>query len=132
MGFADETRLVQVFTNLLNNAIKFTSSGGTISIGLAEHMGSAVFTVRDSGIGISPEVLPQLFTMFFQADAPSAMEKTGLGVGLALARILVEMHGGTIEGQSEGAGRGAVFTVKLPLAESIDTEVSPAVKRVWS
>jgi signal transduction histidine kinase len=130
MGFADETRLVQVFTNLLNNAIKFTSSGGTISIGLAEQMGSAVFTVRDTGVGISPEVLPQLFTMFFQADAPSTMEKTGLGVGLALARILVEMHGGTIEGQSEGAGRGAVFTVRLPLAESIDTKVSPAAKRV--
>lgn len=124
---ADETRLGQVFTNLLNNAIKFTLSGGTISIRLAEQDNSAVFAIRDTGVGIASEILPQLFTMFFQAS--SAVEKTGLGVGLALARILVEMHGGTIEGRSEGEGQGAEFIVRLPLEENSNSE-APLARRV--
>jgi signal transduction histidine kinase len=104
---ADETRIAQVLINLLSNAIKFTPSNGTITVKLAKQTNAAVLSVRDTGVGIDPEILPQLFTMFFQADEPSKTVRNGLGVGLALAKVLVEMHGGVIEAYSEGLGKGA-------------------------
>jgi CheY-like chemotaxis protein len=119
---ADEARIAQVLINLLSNAIKFTPSGGTITVGLAEQAGAAILTVRDTGIGIDAEMIPRLFEMFFQTDEPSKAVTTGLGVGLALAKVLVEMHGGVIEAYSEGQGKGAEFTVRLPsIAEAAES-----------
>jgi len=112
---ADETRIAQVLINLLSNAWKFTPVGGTTSVRLAEHAGSAVLTVRDTGVGVDPEILPNVFTMFFQTHESPKAAKTGLGVGLAVAKVLVELHGGTIGAISEGEGKGAEFTVRLPL-----------------
>jgi CheY-like chemotaxis protein/two-component sensor histidine kinase len=112
---ADETRIEQILINLLSNSLKFTSSGGTVGVVLDEQADSAVLTVRDTGLGIDPDLLPQLFTMFFQANEPPKGAKTGLGVGLAVAKVLVDLHGGTIEAHSEGEGKGAEFTIRLPL-----------------
>jgi two-component system, chemotaxis family, CheB/CheR fusion protein len=129
-AFADEARIAQILINLLSNALKFTPSGGRIEIGLSREGDFAVFAIRDTGIGIPPDVLPHLFTMFFQANQPSQTVKTGLGVGLALAKILAVMHGGTIDGQSEGAGEGSTFIVRLPIAEGILEEPRHASKRL--
>jgi signal transduction histidine kinase len=114
-AFADQTRIAQVLINLLTNSLKFTPTGGTVSVALVEQEGSAVLTVRDTGVGIAPEVLPRLFTMFFQTNEPPKGVRTGLGVGLAVAKVLVDLHGGTIEAHSEGEGQGAAFSVRLPL-----------------
>jgi CheY-like chemotaxis protein len=86
---------------------------------LAEQEGSAVLTVRDTGMGIDPDMLPNVFTMFFQTNEPPKAAKTGLGVGLAVVKVLVELHGGTVAARSEGHGKGAEFTVRLPLAENM-------------
>jgi signal transduction histidine kinase/CheY-like chemotaxis protein len=127
----DETRIAQVLINLLSNAMKYTSSGGNIRVRLFEEGMAAVLSVRDTGIGIEPALLPQLFTMFFQADDSLKEIKTGLGVGLALAKVLVEMHHGTIEAHSEGAGKGAEFVVRLPLAAHLPEQTSePQVRSV--
>jgi signal transduction histidine kinase/CheY-like chemotaxis protein len=126
---ADETRIAQVLINLLSNAIKFTPSKGTITVKLTKQADAAVLSVRDTGVGIGPEILPQLFTMFFQAEEPSQTVRTGLGVGLALAKVLVEMHGGVIEAYSEGLGKGAEFTVHLPIIADASEEKSPAQTR---
>jgi CheY-like chemotaxis protein len=90
---------------------------------------AAVLSVQDTGIGIEPALLPQLFTMFFQADDPPKGMKTGLGVGLALAKVLVEMHHGTIEAHSEGAGKGAEFVVRLPLTAHLPEQTSESQVR---
>jgi signal transduction histidine kinase/CheY-like chemotaxis protein len=127
---ADEARVAQILINLLSNALKFTPAGGRVDIQLAKEADAAVYTVRDTGKGIDPEILPQLFTMFFQAGEPSSTIKTGLGVGLALAKILVEMHGGTIDGRSEGQGKGAEFSVRLPIAEDTWERDRPSAKSV--
>jgi PAS domain S-box-containing protein len=109
---ADPVRLAQVLSNLLNNACKFTPAGGRIRLA-AERAGErVVLKVSDSGIGIAAEHLPRLFNMFSQAAAHSG----GLGIGLALSRVLVELHGGRIEARSEGEGRGSEFIVTLPAA----------------
>jgi signal transduction histidine kinase len=118
-------RLRQIITNLLSNAIKFTPEGGKISIQLGVERYEAGFThariqIKDTGIGISPDFLPYVFDRFRQAEVPSRHSPGGVGIGLAIARHLVELHGGTIEVASEGEGRGATFTVKLPLSESPD------------
>jgi CheY-like chemotaxis protein/two-component sensor histidine kinase len=113
---ADFVRLAQVVANLLNNAAKYTDPGGEISL-LAQREGrEAVVRVRDNGIGIAPEVMPRLFEMFAQADESVGRSRGGLGIGLALARMLVEMHGGRIEARSAGRGAGTEFVVRLPLA----------------
>jgi len=125
----DEARIAQVLINLLSNAIKVTPPDGTIGVALTEQAGAAVLVVRDTGAGIDPEILPQLFTMFFQADEPSKTVKTGLGVGLALAKVLVEMHGGVIEAYSDGEGKGAEFTVRLPMIVDASEEKSPSQAR---
>lgn len=112
----DEKRLVQVLANLLNNAAKYTPDAGSIDVTLALAGGSAVVTVRDSGVGMSPEFLARAFDVFTQADQSIARSQGGLGLGLALARSLVSAHGGAIEGSSDGPGKGAAFAVTLPLA----------------
>ncbi|MDB6046740.1 MAG: domain S-box protein [Gammaproteobacteria bacterium] len=114
---ADITRLCQVFTNLLNNAAKFTPSGGYISVRLARENRDALIEVRDNGIGIPPEVLASVFDLFTQVKRSSGEPQDGLGIGLTLARQLVEMHGGTITAHSEGNGRGSQFMVRIPAHE---------------
>jgi PAS domain S-box-containing protein len=111
----DLTRLTQVFGNLLNNAAKFTHPGGKIQLSVRHNDGYVVVAVRDSGIGIPHELLPKVFEMFAQLDTSLHRTQGGLGIGLSLAKRLVEKHGGTLEAHSEGAGKGSVFTVTLPL-----------------
>jgi signal transduction histidine kinase len=110
----DPTRLQQVFWNLLANAVKFTPGGGEVGVRLAREGGQAVVTVRDTGEGIRPDFLPRVFERFSQADASTTRRHGGLGLGLAIVRHLVELHGGGVTAASAGAGRGATFTVRLP------------------
>jgi len=114
----DANRLQQVVWNLLSNAVKFTKSGGRVCVKVA-HVGPTVeISVSDTGQGISREFLPYVFDRFRQADSTTTRQHGGLGLGLAIARHLVEIHGGSIHAQSGGDGRGAKFTIKLPLAET--------------
>jgi CheY-like chemotaxis protein len=113
----DADRLQQVVWNLLSNAIKFTPHGGEVWVGLARHAGHAEISVRDTGQGIAPEFLPHVFDRFRQADGTPTRAHGGLGLGLAIVRHLVELHGGTVEAASAGEGRGATFTVHLPTTE---------------
>ena len=109
----DPVRLAQIFSNLLNNAARFTDSGGRITISAEAHDERAYVSVRDTGRGFAPEVCGRLFEMFTKSE-----RSNGLGIGLALSRRLAQMHGGDIEARSEGEQRGAEFVVQLPLAES--------------
>ena len=111
----DERRLQQVVWNLLSNAVKFTPESGLISVCLDHTSSHARIIVRDTGSGIAPESLPHVFERFFQDDTARTKQHDGLGLGLAIARQLVELHGGTIEGKSGGEGQGAEFTIQLPL-----------------
>jgi CheY-like chemotaxis protein len=114
---ADSTRLTQVLTNLLNNAASYTPDGGRIVLEAALTADGVAIAVRDSGIGISAEHLPRIFEMFSQARPILERLNAGLGIGLALAKGLVALHGGTISAVSAGEGQGSVFTVTLPLAQ---------------
>ncbi|HUF93998.1 MAG TPA: ATP-binding protein [Candidatus Limnocylindria bacterium] len=114
---ADADRLQQVVWNLLSNAVKFTDSGGTIELRLDRTPAGIVLTVADSGIGISREFLPHVFERFRQADPSTTRRHGGLGLGLALVRHLVELHGGTVGVESEGTGRGTTFWVRLPMSK---------------
>ncbi|HEU4595166.1 MAG TPA: PAS domain S-box protein [Pyrinomonadaceae bacterium] len=111
----DSDRLQQVVWNLLSNAVKFTPAGGSIVLGLRRLGRHAEINVRDTGEGIRPEFLPRVFERFSQADGSITREHGGLGLGLAIVRHLVELHGGGVRAESEGKGRGASFTVTLPL-----------------
>jgi signal transduction histidine kinase len=111
----DPGRLQQVVWNLLSNAIKFTGEGGTVSVQLEVTAAQARLTVTDSGVGIRPDFLPHVFQLFRQADSSSTRAHGGLGLGLAIVRHLVELHGGTVQAWSAGTGQGARFTVELPL-----------------
>jgi CheY-like chemotaxis protein len=122
---ADLTRLAQVFWNLLNNAAKYTDPGGRIELTAGREGGAVVVTVRDTGIGIPAEALPGLFTLFSQVDNSLERAQGGLGIGLALVKGLVEMHGGTVEARSAGPGQGSAFVVRLPAAEGAGEEVKP-------
>jgi signal transduction histidine kinase/CheY-like chemotaxis protein len=113
---ADGTRLGQVFLNLLNNAVKFTEPGGRIRLEAAIRDGWLLASVSDSGIGIAPEMLESIFEMFAQADRSLERATGGLGVGLALARRIVELHGGTVRARSAGLGQGSEFVVRIPVA----------------
>src|SRR5438067_9904699 len=115
----DPARLQQVMWNLLSNAVKFTPNGGRVEVGLARDAGEAVIRVGDSGIGIAPDFLPHVFDRFRQQDASITRKHGGLGLGLSIARQLVELHGGTIAVDSPGQGAGTTFTVRLPLAEPL-------------
>ncbi len=114
---ADPERLAQVFSNLLINAAKYTDPGGRITLRALRTAGEALVSVRDNGIGVAPEMLPQLFGMFTQAPAALPRAEGGLGVGLALVRGLVQLHGGTVEAHSEGPGKGSEFVIRLPVGE---------------
>lgn len=111
---ADINRLQQICWNLLSNAIKFTPDSGQVTVRAFLHQGGLHIQVEDSGIGITPDFLPYVFDHFRQADGSSTRSHGGLGLGLAICRRLVELHGGTINVQSPGVGQGATFTVKLP------------------
>jgi CheY-like chemotaxis protein len=113
----DPTRLAQVVGNLLHNANKFTDAGGSVVVRLEEEAGggAAVLTVRDSGIGMEPDMLARLFEPFSQADRSLDRSRGGLGLGLALVKGLVELHGGDVRASSPGAGKGSELTVRLPL-----------------
>jgi signal transduction histidine kinase/CheY-like chemotaxis protein len=112
----DETRLHQIVSNLLNNAARYTPSGGAIELALGREDGTAVVRVRDEGIGIKAEDLLRIFEVFTQADRVAGRVHEGLGIGLTLAQQLVERHGGDIRAHSDGPGRGSTFEVRLPLA----------------
>jgi CheY-like chemotaxis protein/two-component sensor histidine kinase len=110
----DRTRLAQVFSNLLNNAAKYTPKGGRIRLSVGQENGDAVVRIVDSGIGLDPLSMGRIFDMFVQVDVSLDRSTAGLGVGLTLARRLVQLHGGTLEAESPGAGQGSTFTVRLP------------------
>lgn len=112
---ADRERLLQVFVNLIENAIKFTEYGGRIWVKLSVESDEAVFKIEDTGIGISPEMLPRIFDLFTQAEFGGESD-SGLGIGLSVVRDLSQLHGGTVQVRSDGIGKGSEFTVRLPLA----------------
>jgi signal transduction histidine kinase/ActR/RegA family two-component response regulator len=112
---ADPVRLAQVIANLLNNSAKYTEDGGRITLSAVTEAGELVLRVRDTGVGIAPEMLPHVFEMFTQADRSSERSQGGLGLGLTLVKRLVEMHGGSVEAKSDGTGRGSEFVVRLPV-----------------
>ena len=112
---ADPARFQQIIWNLLSNAVKFTPRGGSIEVRLEKDGTSAKVTVKDSGLGIDPEFLPRVFDRFRQADSSTTRNFGGLGLGLAIVRHLVELHGGTVKAESEGTGKGATFSAMFPL-----------------
>jgi PAS domain S-box-containing protein len=118
---ADLTRLAQVFTNLLNNAIKYSDAGSAIHLTARVDQGKVIVIVKDEGIGIDRDHLPGIFDMFAQLDRSIEKSRGGLGIGLSLVKRLVEMHDGTVEANSDGAGRGAEFIVTLPVIPDPDT-----------
>lgn len=121
--YGDPTRLSQIFANLLNNSAKFTARGGSIWL-TAEILNREVqVKIKDNGIGIPPELLPEVFEMFAQGDRIEETAHGGLGVGLALVKGLVELHDGSVTARSEGRGKGSEFTVVLPLAEAAAEEI---------
>jgi CheY-like chemotaxis protein len=113
---ADPIRIAQVFGNLLNNAAKYATPNGHITLTARQDRGDVVMSVRDCGIGIEPEMLPHVFELFTQGRREAHRAQDGLGIGLTLVRSLVEMHGGTVTAHSEGFGKGSEFVVRLPLA----------------
>lgn len=126
----DATRLQQVVWNLLSNAVKFTAPGGEITVRLSQEDASARLQVKDTGKGIDPAFLPYVFDYFRQADGTTTRSTGGLGLGLAISRHLVELHGGTIEADSQGEGQGATFTIVLPLIPASAFEAKLATPTV--
>ena len=129
----DAARLAQVLSNLLTNAAKYTAPGGDISVIVTSGNEGVTIRVRDSGVGIDPALLPTIFELFVQADHTAGFGGGGLGIGLALARQLVQMHGGRLEATSEGAGRGSEFTIWLPpacIAPAADLRVADVARDV--
>jgi signal transduction histidine kinase len=117
----DPTRIEQVFANLLTNAAKYTPDGGEISVRVQVVDNTVVLSVRDNGIGIAREMLPRVFDLFVQVPGARERSQGGLGIGLALARRIAEMHGGSVEANSQGLDRGSEFVVSLPLAQPAGT-----------
>jgi PAS domain S-box-containing protein len=122
---ADSTRLEQVVVNLLSNAVKYTPDGGQIWLTLQQDGNEAMLRVRDTGVGIAPDLRPHLFELFSQGDQELDRTKSGLGIGLALVKSLVEMHGGTVTAASDGHGKGSEFVMRLPLILPPLEEQSP-------
>jgi CheY-like chemotaxis protein len=114
----DQERLGQCISNLLVNAVKYTNPGGEIRVRHYSAAGHAVIEIVDSGVGISPELLPHIFELFVQGDRTLDRSQGGLGVGLAICKQLIEMHRGAVTAHSDGIGRGATFEIRLPLAEA--------------
>jgi CheY-like chemotaxis protein len=121
----DATRLAQILSNLLNNAAKYTNRGGRVSLQAAVEDRTLVLVVADTGIGIAPEMLDTVFEMFVQVDSTLERSTAGLGVGLSLARKLVELHGGSIEAHSAGLGHGSQFVVRLPIVVDPELPAKP-------
>jgi CheY-like chemotaxis protein/two-component sensor histidine kinase len=115
---ADPTRLEQIIVNLLENAAKYTDSGGRIWLSTKRDDDHITISVRDNGIGIPPEQLPQMFELFTQGNPSLARSEGGLGIGLTLVKSLAELHGGSVVAKSEGRGKGSEFIVRLPAARS--------------
>src|SRR5262249_17683538 len=113
----DAPRLQQAVWNLLSNAVKFSTNGGTVQVVLEKTDTHARVSITDKGIGIDPDFLPHVFERFTQADGSSTRSYGGLGLGLAIVRHIVELHGGLVRASSSGKGRGATFTIELPLLE---------------
>jgi CheY-like chemotaxis protein len=126
---ADETRIEQIVTNLIGNALKFTPPGGAITVSVRIEAGGqhAVLAVKDTGVGIPADVLPTVFDLFVQSERSLDRSQGGLGIGLTLVRRLVELHGGTVQAASDGPGMGSVFTVNLPV---IPTPNAYAVEQI--
>jgi PAS domain S-box-containing protein len=122
---ADPARLAQVFGNLFNNASRYSPAGATITVSARTEADQVVISVRDNGIGIPPDKLEEIFDMFMQLDRTHAQAQGGLGIGLTLAKRLVQMHGGTIEARSEGKGRGSEFLVRLPVVKEPAATAQP-------
>ncbi len=125
---ADATRLQQVAWNLLSNAVKFTSPGGTVTVRLDHEPTTVSLSIVDTGIGIEPAFLPHVFERFRQADGSPTRKHGGLGLGLAIVRHIVELHGGTVTAASEGAGKGATFVVTLPVRAAATAQSGPSSK----
>jgi len=125
---ADPVRLEQVAANLLSNAAKYTAPGGVDRCRRWARDDHAIITVRDNGIGITPESMPQLFEMFFQANPSLDRTAGGLGIGLSVAKRMVELHDGRIEAYSEGLGRGSEFRVQLPIMREDRNQNGPAMQ----
>jgi PAS domain S-box-containing protein len=123
----DRLRLQQIAWNVLNNAVKFTPAGGSIKISLKNENNDAVLVVSDTGQGIDPVFLPHVFEMFRQADGSNSRKHGGLGIGLALVRQLVQLHGGNISAESDGPNQGARFTIRLPLIRETQPLASPSM-----
>lgn len=116
--YGDADRLQQVVSNMLGNAVKFTPQNGRVEVSVARSAGNVRVSVRDSGIGINPAFLPYVFDRFRQADSSSTRSHSGLGIGLAIVRHIVELHGGKVAAHSDGEGTGATFSFELPLRET--------------
>jgi CheY-like chemotaxis protein/two-component sensor histidine kinase len=125
---ADPARLVQVLVNLLNNACKYTEQGGQIWLTAARQGGDIVIKLKDSGVGISSDQLPKVFELFVQVDRSLERAQGGLGIGLALVKRLVEMHGGYVTAVSDGLGRGSEFSVRLPALHLTDRSYHGSVR----
>jgi signal transduction histidine kinase len=111
----DPARFEQIFVNLLTNALKYTPTGGTVTIRLGRECDALRLSVHDTGIGIAPDQLRRIFDLFVQGPQVEGRAAGGLGVGLSMARLLAELHGGTIEAYSSGPGLGAEFVARIPL-----------------
>ena len=118
--FLDPVRVEQIIVNLLNNAAKYTPPGGKIIIDISREGENATLSVKDTGIGISEEMMPQLFKLFSQGDQSMTQFKGGLGVGLMLARIIAQLHGGSLTVSSQGIGKGSEFVLRLPIQKNLD------------
>jgi len=127
--FGDANRVQQVIWNLLSNAVKFTSEGGSVEARLSRTEGHVEITVTDTGMGIEPQFLPYVFDRFRQADSTSTRKYSGLGLGLAIVRHVVEMHGGTVAASSPGKGQGATFKVRFPRASEILVQAQKRLER---
>jgi signal transduction histidine kinase len=119
----DAARIVQVVANILNNAAKYMQEGGVIEVLATFREGSGVVRIRDQGVGIAPEMLDRIFQKYVQVDSSRHRAQGGLGIGLALVKAIVELHGGSVEAHSEGIGRGSEFVVRLPVVsvEAVST-----------
>ncbi len=124
---ADPARIEQILWNILTNASKYSDSGGRITLSITLDEIQAIIQVKDTGIGITPETLPQIFELFVQADQGPGRHRGGLGIGLSLVRMLVELHGGTIRAQSDGLGQGSEFVVQLPRIASPQSQLNAVV-----
>jgi CheY-like chemotaxis protein/anti-sigma regulatory factor (Ser/Thr protein kinase) len=124
---ADQARIEQIVTNLVDNALKFTPLGGTITVSVHRKGSQALLEVKDTGEGISADVLPTIFDLFIQGERSLDRSQGGLGIGLTLVRRLVALHGGTVQALSDGAGTGSTFTIQLPAISAPNANASEQI-----